>query len=175
MKKLYFVRHGLSEMNLQGLIAGSSETPLTAKGKAQAKAAGQQAKDLSIDYIVSSPQSRALETAQIIAKEIGYPTDKIHINDLLVERHYGVLEGTPWLPDMNLDGIADAETLDTILERSKLAIEFLKSIEADNILVVSHGGIGRAMRHHLVPDMPFTNTSSNSKTKLNNAEVVQWI
>src|SRR5690606_2527197 len=71
MKKLYFIRHGLSVMNRQGVFSGSIDTPLTDEGRKQAKRAGKLARDFGIDYIVSSPLARALETAQIIAGEIG--------------------------------------------------------------------------------------------------------
>lgn len=118
MKKLYFVRHGLSEMNVQGLMAGTTDTPLTDLGRKQAKKAGQSAKDLNINLIVSSPLSRALKTAQIIAQEIGYPKNKIILNQLLIERDHGSLEGKTWSPDLNLDGFSDVETDDTLVERS---------------------------------------------------------
>lgn len=175
MKKLYFIRHGQSEHNVNSLYAGNVETPLTDEGRRQAKLAGQHAKTLDIDYIITSPLTRAHDTAKIVAKEIGYPLDKIEVNSLLVERSFGVMEHQPWKPDMNLDGIAEAEEPETILERARLAIEHLKTIDADNILVVSHGSFGRAMRHHLVPDMPFLNRTSSGNTAIPNAEIVQWL
>lgn len=169
MRKLYFVRHGLTEMNVSGHWSGTSETPLTAEGRQQAKRAGQQAKHLKIDYIVASPLSRARETAEIIAKEIGYPIDEIHINELFIERHFGELEGQPWNPDLDLDGIVDIETVDTILERAKLALKFLHSLKADSIMIVSHGSFGRALRHHLFKEYPFSHPS-----RLANAELQEW-
>jgi uncharacterized phosphatase len=170
MKKLYFVRHGLTEMNVSGHFSGSTETNLTEVGRKQAKLAGKHAKNLGIDYIISSPQSRALETAKIIAKEIGYPVNNIHTNSLLVERHFGVMEGQPWNPDLDYDGIADVETSDTLINRAKLALDFLHTVEANNILVVAHGAIGRAIRHHILEDFPFEKFH-----KIENAEIVQWI
>lgn len=171
MKKLYFIRHGLSEMNIQGVRSGSTETPLAPEGREQAKSAGQKAKQLGIDFIVSSPQSRALETARIIAKEIGYPVKEIHVNNLLVERHFGELEGQPWDPDLNLDGIVDIETVDTLLERAKLALDWLHTLKANNVLVVSHGSFGRALRHHLLAGQPFHDHAN----RLGNAEIVCWL
>lgn len=174
MKKLYFVRHGLSEMNVSGHWAGTSETPLTTEGRKQAKLAGKKAKKLNIDYIVSSPLKRAHETAKIIAEEIGYPIDQIYINPLFVERHWGKLEGAKWSPDIDLDGISDIETVDTIVERGKLALDFLKTLDANNILVVSHGSFGRAIRHHLIEEYPYSSLGTE-KTKIPNAKIVCWI
>jgi broad specificity phosphatase PhoE len=92
MKKLYFIRHGLSEMNKSGHFAGTIDTPLAEEGRAQAKMAGIKARELRIDLIVTSPLIRASETAEIIARQIGYPKDKIVLSRLLIERHWGDLE-----------------------------------------------------------------------------------
>lgn len=177
MKKLYFIRHGLSEMNIQGLFAGRTETPLTAEGRQQAKAAGVQAKDLNFDFIAASPLQRAVETAQIIAKEIDYPIKKISINMLLIERDFGELEGKPWSPDLDLDGISDIETVDSLLVRTKLALDWIETIDADNILIVSHGAFGRALRSLLQPDYPFINVSASNRgvIQLHNATIYQWM
>jgi len=170
MKKLYFVRHGLTEMNVQQIYSGQTETSLTEEGRRQAKEAAKKAKNLGIDYIISSPLSRALETASIIAKSIGYPLKDIHTNSLLIERSFGQLEGKPWDPDIDMDGIADVESIDSMLERAKLVLEFLKTVPADTILIVAHGQIGRAIRHHLLEDFPFDYIN-----RLENAELVRWL
>lgn len=170
MKKLYFIRHALSELNKSGHVAGSTDTPLTDEGREQAKKAAHLAKGLGLDMIVSSPLSRALETAQIIAREIGYPEDNIFTNALLVERDFGSLEGKPWSPDLNLDGFADIETNDTVLERAHLAIKWMKTLDCNNILVVSHGTFGRALRSILKEEYTMDHHGG-----LNNAEISQWL
>lgn len=179
MKKLYFIRHGESEMNVAGHFAGVTDTPLTAHGREQARRAGKKARDLHLDYIISSPLSRAHETAQIIAEEIGYPVDEVHVNKLFIERDFGELEGKPWAPDLNLDGISDIETRDTILERAKLALQFLQELEGvHNILVVSHGSFGRAMRSLILPEYQYVNRSAPADGKhgaIPNAELVNWL
>ena len=157
-------------MNKQGIFAGRTETPLAKEGRAQAKVAGKQAKRLKIDYIVCSPQGRAVETAKIIAKEIGYPQDKVHTNSLFMERHFGKAEGQIYSPDLDIDGFADVETVDTLLERASQALRFLESLSENNILVVSHGSFGRALRHHIIEDFPFDNVS-----KIANAEIIQCL
>lgn len=170
MKRLYFIRHGLSEMNLQGVFAGLTNTPLTDEGRTQAKAAGKKAKALSIDHIVCSPLDRAHETARIIAKEIGYPQNDIELNSLLIERDFGSLEGQPWSLDVNVDGFTDVETSGSLLSRARLALDFLESLEYDNILVVSHGALGRAIRHHVLSEFPFSHPH-----RIPNAEIIQLV
>lgn len=149
------MRHGLTEMNVQGIWSGSTETALTSEGRAQAKKAGAEAKTLGIETIASSTMGRALETAHIVAKEIGHDPEAIHMSSLLVERHFGELEGTPYKPDIDLDGFADIESDDELFTRAKLAIEWINSLPGDTILIVSHGSTGRAIRHLLHPATPF--------------------
>jgi broad specificity phosphatase PhoE len=173
MKHLYFVRHGLSELNKIGLIAGQIETPLAAEGRDQARLAGLEAKKLGIEKIVSSSYSRAYDTAKIIAQEIGYTLSDIELNSLFIERCMGVMEGKPWSPDLNMDGFADVETFDTLYERCKLGFEYILTIPEDVVLVVSHGSTGRMLRHVINPDIPFRNTDPSSR--FNNAQIVQLI
>lgn len=170
MKHLYFCRHGESQLNFEGKWAGSTETPLTETGKKQARAAGKEAKELGIDYILCSPLSRAHDTAKIIAKEIGYKEHDIDVNSLVVERHFGSLEGQLWQPDLNMDGMSDIETFDSLLERAHLTLNHLKTVEADVVLVVSHGSFGRALRHLLDPSIPF-----RGSPKFHNAKIVKLL
>jgi uncharacterized phosphatase len=173
VKHLYFIRHGLSEANIAGVWSGTSETPLSTEGKEQAKLAGKSAKNLGIDHIICSPLSRAHDTAKIIAEQIGLPIDAIEINSLLLERHFGAMEGQPWGLDLDVDGFIDVETRDSILERAKLALEHIARLDAEIILVVSHGSFGRAFRHIITPEIPFKH--GDATTKLQNAEITQFI
>lgn len=168
MKKLYFVRHGLSEMNRLGMRAGQIETPLTEKGRRQAKEAGRFVKQYGIDYIICSPLGRAYETACIIAKEIRYPVDQIEQNSLLLERSFGPLEGQPWSPDVNLDGFADVETFDSVAARARMALDHIRQLPASTILIVGHSTFGRALLHVLHPDEP-----TIASGHLKNAEVIR--
>lgn len=170
MKVIYFIRHGLTELNAQGKIAGHTETPLIKEGKQQAKLAGKQVQKLGIEHIVSSPLSRAFDTAKIIAKEISYPIEKIEVNPLLVERFFGQMEAQPYRPDIDFDGVADAEPTDVFLARIEQVVLYLKSLPYSRILVVGHGATGRALRHHFFEDQPF-----HLPIKYANAELVEWI
>ncbi len=170
MKKLYFVRHGESTYNVEGRYAGVSNPPLTALGKKQAKTTGTNAKKLVVDYILSSPSRRALDTAKIIAVEIGYPSDKIHINSLVMERNFGELEAQLWRGDIDIDGFVDVESIDALVTRARLALDILEKLPHDNIMVVSHGAFGRALRHHILDDFPFEHPD-----RIQNAQLVELI
>jgi probable phosphoglycerate mutase len=179
MKKIYFVRHGQSEMNVSGHFAGAvTDTPLTEEGRNQAKAAGKQLQDegILIDIIVSSPLSRAHETARHIAKEIDYNLDGIILHKDLVERHFGILEGTlfgagPVTPKAHssdpyaYENILDAEKIADMQARADRIIEYLYSLPEENILIVSHGHFGRALRRSVNnhPITEFGETFENAK------------
>lgn len=173
MKHIYIVRHGHTEMNEQGLFSGQTETPLTAKGREQAEAAGEQAKELGIDYVVSSPLSRAHDTAKIIARAVGYPEDKIELNDLLLERHFGSAEGAVYSRDFDLEAVEDVEKLHVLEARLAKFWQHLQTVPAENILVVTHGSSGRMLRHVILPDIPFHGTAAEHH--LPNAEIIQLI
>lgn len=177
MKHLYFCRHGQTHANVNQIWSGTMETPLTSEGKSQAKRAGREAKKLNIDYIVCSTLGRARETADIIAKEIGFPADRIEHNSLFIERHFGEMEGAvreDMHLDVDIDGFIDVEKHDTILERARMALAHLETLEAENILIVSHGSFGRAFRSLLDPTRPFRPVG-DAHTRFKNAEIVQLI
>ncbi len=168
MKHLYFIRHGLSVMNEQGLLAGSTDTPLAPVGKQQARAAGQAARKLGIQLIVASPLSRAKSTATIIAEEIGYPAEAILYDDRTKERHFGNMEATPWHPGISFNHNDTVESYDAIMQRAEDFKNWLDERSEDTILVVSHGAFLRALRSLYLPDMPYQNTTAT----MPNAEIM---
>lgn len=149
MKTIYFIRHGESEANAEGLLAGSNtDTPLTQKGRDQARAAGEQLKTKQVDLIVSSPLERAYETATIIAEHIGF-THHIPTNDLLLERDFGTASGEPKQKGFEMldNGTAlGAETLEALHARVLATFKWLESIPAEHIVVTSHAGYGRMVK-----------------------------
>lgn len=170
MRRLYFMRHGLTELNIAGLFAGRTETPLTEQGRHQAQLAGEAARSLGIDCIVASSMGRAIETAEIVAKSIGYPPEKIYTSDFLIERTFGVLEAQPYYPDIDMDTIEGAEKSQDLFTRAQQAYEWLQTLPGDNILVIGHGSTGRALRHIVNPEIPFRGAGHFA-----NAEIVQFI
>lgn len=150
MKTIYFVRHGESVSNIDGTMSGSGDDiSLTAKGHEQAKLAGQQLKAKKVELIVCSPMIRTIDTAEIIAKELGYDATAIVKNPLFVERNYGIYDSKPgeeYVKDREAGTVHESvETEAQMYERFGKALEWLKKLEQDNIVVVSHGGARRAI------------------------------
>ena len=159
MKQLYYIRHGQSEFNKSLAWAGSSDTPLTKAGKQQALLAGQQmkAEGLEFDMVISSPLERALHTAQIICKEIGFPTNDIVTRLDIVERDFGMLEGnkklvaaTRYMIDESaIDRYKGVESLADLQKRADGFWEYLQKLSQDRVLIVGHGAFGRALRRSI--------------------------
>ena len=67
---IYFVRHGETDYNLEGIVQGQLDIPLNKKGIHQANEIKNKLKDLDIDIIFSSPLLRAKQTAEIINENL---------------------------------------------------------------------------------------------------------
>ena len=65
--KLYMMRHGETAWNADNRILGSTDIPLNAKGREQAREAAERLKDISFDIIYTSELSRAKETGLAVA------------------------------------------------------------------------------------------------------------
>ena len=93
--KIILIRHGQTNYNSKRLIQGHVDAPLNNTGKKQAKSAADTliALEIKIDKVISSPLSRALETAHIVAKKLGIK-DNIVIDYNFIERDFGHYELT---------------------------------------------------------------------------------
>jgi uncharacterized phosphatase len=140
-----FIRHGQTNWNRDDRLQGSSDIPLNDFGRQQAADAVAVLAGTHWDAIVSSPLSRARETAEIIAAGLGIELGPSY--DELIERHYGDGEGATaeiiaerW-PDHQYPGL---ESLDSVVARAKDALE---KVAADygskNVIIVCHGTLIR--------------------------------
>lgn len=95
MKRLYIIRHGETDWNLEGRIQGNtSDIPLNSTGKDQARKTGIYLSRYGpFDLIVSSPMKRVQETTEIISDRVGYPRHQIHYHLDLKEKSYGYING----------------------------------------------------------------------------------
>jgi broad specificity phosphatase PhoE len=185
MKKVFIVRHAETFMNVKGVFSGRTETDLTNIGKQQATSTGKKLKQEvpKIDLIICSPYRRTYDTARLIAKEISYPEDKIIKNDLLVERGYGELEGKfgrefwEQRTFKELDNVPNAETVAEMAKRADKVLAMIRGIKQDNILVVTHGSIGRALIRVVkkIPHEHEYDEKHRLEFRIANAEIVELI
>lgn len=155
---LYFLRHGESQANLNGLFAGQKEnSPLTDLGRQQAQAAAKTLQGRHITAIVSSPLERARQTAAIVANSLGIKD--ISIDNRLAEYDMGALTGTPnkgrTVTSKELISAEGAE--DPRLFQQRVLDAFAEySTLPGTVLLVSHAGVGRiieASKQGLAPDV----------------------
>ena len=170
MNKLILLRHGQSQWNLENRFTGWKNVPLTEKGEAEAKKAGELIKkhNISIDRVFSSVLERANRTAEIAIKKAELnnllENNKIIMtcSEKLNERDYGDLVG------LNKQETADkfgkdqvhiwrrsydtpppnGESLKDVVERvSPYFKENIKPLidKSENILIAAHGNSLRAL------------------------------
>ncbi|WP_243075078.1 histidine phosphatase family protein [Microbacterium sp. SS28] len=163
MTTLLLVRHGETDWNRDRRIQGSTDIPLNDTGRQQARdaAAGLREKlDPRLPaVVVASDLSRARETAEIIAGELGLPAPRLYPE--LRERGYGVAEGmsveeyfAQW-GDWHGTDVPEAETREDLRERAlagltKVAHDVRRATApgAASVIVVTHGALIREVIRH---------------------------
>ena len=143
----WFLRHGETDWNAQGISQGNADIPLNDVGLAQARAAAALLRNRGIAAIVASPLSRARVTAEIVAETLALP---VQIDDGLREVAFGVQEGqkmTDWFAGW-IDGAftpEGAETFAALRARGVAAVN--RALELPPVvLVVAHGALFRGLR-----------------------------
>ncbi len=142
---IYFLRHGESKANLEGLFAGQREdSPLSESGIEQAKAAAQELFNKKFDRIIASRLIRTQQTAEVVAGVIGFDPLKIEFDDRIIEYDMGSLTGTP-VRIVTSSELISAEGAEDVYHFQSRVISFLKDHKdlPENILIVSHAGVGR--------------------------------
>lgn len=88
---IYFVRHGETDYNRQGLIQGRTNIPLNETGLKQAEETARyfRKRGITFDEVYSSPLIRARMTAAIIS---GWEPEHIHADDRVIELAFGEAE-----------------------------------------------------------------------------------
>jgi probable phosphoglycerate mutase len=143
----WYLRHGETDWNAQGLSQGNVDIPLNPTGLAQARSAAGRLRNRGIATIVSSPLSRARVTAEIASEALSLP---VQIDDDLREVRFGVQEGHPmsdWFPHW-VAGHFTPEGAETFAElRARAVISVNRAIALPPVvLIVAHGALFRALR-----------------------------
>ena len=151
------IRHGQTDWNAQLRIQGSTDIPLNEVGRGQAVAAIAPLADFhdderEWDFIVTSPLSRAADTADFIAA--GLDLNVTHRLPAIIERHYGDAEGLQAGPELEAlripNGFLTAEPEAEVAQRGLEALELLaKEFAGARIIVVSHGTLIRLTLNHI--------------------------
>lgn len=156
--KLYLVRHGETQMNVDRLYYGWTDCPLNPNGEEQAERLKQYFKNISIDRIITSDLLRAVSTAEKINEEKKLLLEK---EKDFRELNFGEWEGKDfkyvkqeypsefkqWATDWKGFTIPKGETFTEFYRRvtEKLKYYIEEAKEDSSILILSHSGVMSAM------------------------------
>lgn len=185
--KIFLVRHGETQWNLEGRMQGHLDSPLTDKGVAQAKALAEKLHHYFFAAIYSSDLSRAFITAQYLSKR------KIILKDCLRERNLGIFQGA-LKKDLDLlfpeefrcyskhdpeYVVPHGESGHQFRKRCVTCLEEIaKQHLGEQILVVAHGGVLNSIFKHTF-DLPYASpryfTLSNTTLNIFSYQDHRWM
>ncbi|MCB1519090.1 MAG: histidine phosphatase family protein [Hyphomicrobiaceae bacterium] len=161
---IYFIRHGETDWNAERRYQGQRDIPLNDRGRAQARRNGEALKPLLPAIaglrFISSPLSRTRETMHIVRETLGLEIAHYDVDDRIIELHYGDWQGRLQsdLPQLDPEGweAREADPFhwrpkggENYVDLSERLRSWAGSLEGACV-VVSHGGVSRALRGMLV-------------------------
>lgn len=158
-RRLYLMRHGQTLFNVQRLIQGASDSPLTEEGIEQARQAGLRLARhrIEVDYYCCSTSERACDTLELVMQ--GLLGDVVPYDRLkgLKEFNRGLFEGESL--DLMPHDLAQrneffvpfgGESDDESLERMVATLTGVMLGEGhERVLAVSHGGVCREFQFYV--------------------------
>lgn len=162
---IYMVRHGQDDETVRG---GWCNHGLIEEGIKQSEELGKKLANISFDKIYSSDLTRAVETTKIVLKELTTKLD-VRYTDELREINNGLLSGMKHeVAEEKYPGLYyRALKFDEKYPLGESPKEFYKRIEAfwrtelvsldaENVLIVTHGGVINIMLH-IFDELPYSN------------------
>lgn len=148
--RIYFVRHGEGDHNINGLYS-TPDFELTDLGKSQAEGVSKRLTTLPINVIVTSPYKRTLQTTDIINKVLN---KKVLTSDLVIEIvRPSEIAGQVMKGNLEIEEIkkqmdenisnpnwhySNEENFFDFRKRAIEFLEYISSFKEEHILVVSH-------------------------------------
>ncbi|MDR1732742.1 MAG: histidine phosphatase family protein [Synergistaceae bacterium] len=155
-RKILLARHGQTEWNEIRRFQGRTDIPLNEEGRIQARKLAERLASWPVDVVYTSPLERALRTAEAVAARHGKTPVVL---DGFTEMNFGSWEGESILtlkrqnPQPLKEWFADpffrlpegAETWEELRLRVEGALQTILSSPEEHAVIVSHGGIIRAL------------------------------
>lgn len=146
------VRHGETDWNRERRIQGSTDIPMNDRGRAQSRATAERLAASRWDAVVTSPLSRSVETAAIIARRLSLG-EPAHVH-ALAERRHGTLEGLTTDERRRVEALAvPIEGLESRVSVVSRAVPALLGLAARHpggaVVAVTHGGVIQSVLLHL--------------------------
>ncbi|MFO7929657.1 MAG: histidine phosphatase family protein [Candidatus Humimicrobiaceae bacterium] len=159
--KLFLVRHGQTQWNLEGRYQGDRDIELTPIGVSQGELASRYLSNVNFSNIYSSPLKRALDTANLLNNGRG---KEIIIKENLKEINFGKWEGLKfaqindkyhddyqnWLEDPFGNPPTEGEDFGSFIGRTSNEISNIVQENKDrsNVAIATHGGVIIALLVH---------------------------
>ena len=169
--KIYIIRHGETDANALGVLQGWTDIPLNQSGIELARITGEAMKDIKFDAAISSPLSRAHQTAETFLAASGNVHVKLEYDDRIKEAFMGDWEGLKCgkkgcdIGEENMKvffsdpfelpggGFPGGETIQQVCDRSQQFLRELIARDDDRTYLVStHGLLLRAMLNMFYED-----------------------
>ncbi len=194
MMKIYFVRHGQTDWNVETRLQGQIDIPINSNGRNQARRNGGVLAELIDDpqdwHFVSSPLCRTRETMEIIRETMGLNIDGYDTDDRLKEVHFGNFQSHKWsevkvdMPEAYEAREKDkwgyiapgpgGESYEMLFLRTRAWIESI----TQNTICVSHGGVNRCLRKYvenLTPEETTLLATPQDKIMAIENQKIEWI
>ena len=156
--KLYIVRHGETQWNVEKRFQGQTDSDLTEKGKEKVGKTGEELKNILFDAVYTSELGRAVKSAEIILSKNINKKNKLQKLSELNEVYFGKWQGLSYdeifekYPEEANNYFYDmkkycaknieAEELKDALDRFLKGMDkIVKNHKTGNILVVTHGTV----------------------------------
>ena len=158
--KLYFVRHGLTDSNVERRMMGMRvDEPLNEKGLQEAEHLAKKI-DTDFELLYSSPLKRAYQTAEILARRLNLP---VIVRQEISEIDAGCLSGMLWseisdltekkltlevrrsIPEIDFS-FYGGERIEDVRVRLKYFVDSIKKeVKGKKVLIVIHAGVLRVL------------------------------
>ncbi|MBP3470377.1 MAG: histidine phosphatase family protein [Lachnospiraceae bacterium] len=164
---LYIIRHGITAWNKAKRMQGQTDIPLAEEGIELAVRTGKGMADVPIDLVISSPLSRAVETAECVIRGRNIP---MITDERIQEISFGEWEGecvqdSQRLPEgymeqffhdpLHLPQAPGGETFLQVRERTGAFLDEIRTkteYQDKTLLISTHGAAGRCLLSHFFED-----------------------
>lgn len=167
MTKVYLIRHGKTQWNLESRYQGANgDSPLLKDSYREIELLASSLQRIPFEHAYASPLKRARITAQALLNHLN-PEIPLTIDSRLKEFNLGKMEGmhfedvaAKWLevlknfrhhPDKYDESLVEGESFLEVIARFRAAIEeYCRQYPNGNILVISHGAALNAAINALI-------------------------
>ena len=149
--KIYLIRHGETTGDVEDRYGGDYDDHLSEEGIKQSEGLARKLKGKGIELIYTSTRIRAVETAEIVQKELHMDVKRVH--DLRERNQYGILTGmvkseakrkypkeVATLAKGIHHHVRDSEGYEPFKKRVVTAFERITSTKYNFIAIITHSG-----------------------------------